>query len=86
MVQTFKVKGFFGGYNVATILVLELRDGSSWYCIEGSEAAFQTWDIIQEGIHVDKIADFDSMQQDLPIFTLDDLTEAVDEYSKMSIL
>lgn len=86
MIQSFEIKGFFGYNNPTTILVVELTDGSSWYCIQGSEVAFQTWDIIEEGVHVAQLADFDTICHEVPIFSLDDLVEAVDEYSQVSVL
>jgi hypothetical protein len=85
MRRTFEVIGFFGSDSPATILVLERRDDSYWYCVQGSDTVFQTWDPIEEGVQTETLEDFDMISCGVPIPDLEALVEVVNDYCRIPV-
>lgn len=70
--KTKEVNGTYGSQETAcTVLVCEnRRDGSSWYCIEGSVNVNLTFDEISEGVDIEQLNDVDIEQlNDVDMFT-----------------
>jgi len=76
-----EVQGYYGVNrpNPTTILVYEKRNGSSWYCVEGSKNVNLTYDEISTGTNVEELQDVDTFTWNEPINTLEELETAVED-------
>lgn len=78
--MSHEVNGTYGGSKTpATILVYPQRDGSVWYCVEGSRNANRTFDEVGEGVDVETLTDHETMHTETPCETIEDLEREVDE-------
>lgn len=56
----FEISGFYGSRNIpCTVLVYEKRNGSKWYCVEGSDIVNSTYDPIEDGVDIELLNDVD---------------------------
>lgn len=79
MKQATTINGFYGSRpNAAEIFIYEERDGSRWYCVEGSQMVNKTYDEIPEGTNVEELNDFDCFTWDKDIETIEEFIEAVE--------
>ena len=78
--NTRTVKGYYGSGNTpCLVLVLDMRDGGHWYCVEGSHNVNLTYDDIGLGVDVETLADADTMTSGNPIEDEDTLEQFVME-------
>lgn len=75
---TKEVNGYYGTHNEATIFVYENRNGSRWYCVEGSTNVNKTFDEIEEGVNVETLQDVDFFTASKPVNDIDQLVEEVE--------
>lgn len=75
--KLYEVSGTYGsGKTPCTIFVAEERDGTKWYCVEGSENVNQTWQDIEDGVNVEELEDIDCFTGYV-ITSLEELEEAI---------
>jgi hypothetical protein len=75
----FEVNGTYGSYKTpTTVFVYENRDGSTWYCAEGSVNVNLTYQFIEDGVDIEELSDVDCFTWSSPIRSLDELIEAVE--------
>ena len=80
MARPYEVMGTYGGSKTRTMIyVYPQRDSSSWYAVDGSTNINRTWDDLRDGVDVETLDDFDTMQSDSPVESTDDLEREVDE-------
>jgi hypothetical protein len=78
--NSFEINGFYGHTmpTPSTVFVVENRNGSKWYCVEGSQMVNKTYDDIENGQNVEELSDFDCFTWPKPIESLDELIEAIE--------
>ncbi len=73
------INGFYGSQDTpAEIFIYENRNGSKWYCVEGSCMVNKTHDEIPEGANVEDISDHDCFTNNTPIDTIEQFIEAIE--------
>ena len=74
-----ELNGSYGsGQTEDTILVAEMSDDSSWYCVEGSTNVNRTMEELEDGVWVEELDDFDTFTASKPVESLDDLEREVE--------
>jgi hypothetical protein len=66
--------GFYGSENTPCTVFAH----NGWYCVEGSVNVNRTQDILQDGVNVEIVADYDVFTWSEPINSLEELIEAVE--------
>jgi hypothetical protein len=70
----YEVQGTYGSSQTpCTIYVYDNRDGSKWYCVEGSKNVNKTNDDLDEGVDVEYVGDIDTFTCSEEINSLADL-------------
>lgn len=76
--KLYSINGTYGSGNTpAEIFVAENRDGSKWYCVDGSANVNLTDDEIIDGTNVEDLADTDTFTAGYPIYSLEGLEAAI---------
>lgn len=60
-----------------TILTAQKRNGTTWYCVEGSKGVNLTPEEIKNGTNVEELEDIDFFTAGQEIYTLEELEEAI---------
>ena len=77
--KTKEVNGTYGSQKTpCTVLVCQNRDGSSWYCADGSLNVNLTFDEISEGVNIEQLNDVDMFSWSSAITTVEDLENAIE--------
>lgn len=78
---TLELNGFYGHSqkNPCTVFVYENRNGSKWYCVEGSLTVNKTFEDMGEGVWVEELADVDCFTWSNPINDMDEFIKAVED-------
>lgn len=73
------INGFYGSQDTpCEIFVYEYRNGSKWYCVDGSCMVNKTYDDIPEGTNVEDLSDYDCFTSCTPINNIDEFIAAVE--------
>lgn len=76
--KQYEVQGTYGSSQTpCTVYVYENRDGSKWYCVEGSSNVNKTFDELDDGVDVEYIEDFDCFTASEEINSLEELETAI---------
>ena len=79
MNTTHTISGFYGSGNTpCEVFIYENRNGSKWYCVEGSCNVNKTYDEINDGTNVEDLSDCDCFTTKDPINDIDEFIEAVE--------
>jgi len=77
--RLYSVQGTYGSGKIGdTILVAEMSDGSSWYCVEDSVNVNRTMKEIGDGFDAEGDHDFDTFTASRPVESLDDLEREIE--------
>jgi len=77
--RTAEFNGFYGsGKTECIILVAYNRDGSAWYCVQGSQNVNKTYDCIEDNTNVETLSDVDMFTAYDEINDLNTLIEAIE--------
>jgi hypothetical protein len=75
----FEIDGTYGSAQTpCTVFVYEKRNGSKWYCVEGSCNVNLTYDDIEDGVDVEELTDVDMFTSSIEINTLNELEIAIE--------
>lgn len=70
-----KLKGFYGSGKTPCNVYYY----NGWYAVEGSVNVNFTYDDVEDGIDVEELTDEDFFTSSFPIFSIEDLYNAVEE-------
>lgn len=74
------ISGFYGSGNTpCEVFIYEERNGSKWYCVEGSCMVNKTHDDIPEGTNVEDLSDHDCFTSTTPINSIDEFITAIED-------
>lgn len=76
----FEVSGTYGSNHIScTVLCATQRDGTTFYCVQGSSNVNQTLEteLMTDGVDVETIEDFDYFSWGEPIDYLNELEDAI---------
>lgn len=77
--NTYEINGTYGSSQTpCTVLVYEKRNGSKWYCVDGSCNVNLTYDDIEDGVDVEELNDLDCFTSSIEINTLNELEIAIE--------
>ena len=76
---TNTINGTYGSLKTpCEVFIYENRNGSKWYCADGSVNVNLTYDEINEGCDIEELQDMDCFTCMNGINTIEDLIEAVE--------
>ncbi len=79
MAQLKTIRGTYGSSQTpCDVFVYELRNGSSWYAVEGSCNVNKTFQELYDGVDVECVMDIDYFNYSNGINSLEELENAVD--------
>ena len=74
------INGFYGSNNTpCEVFIYENRNGSKWYCVEGSQMVNKTHDEIPEGTNVEELNDHDCFTNSTHINNIDEFISAIED-------
>jgi hypothetical protein len=78
--KTYTITGTYGMTRKTgtQVFVAEKRDGSKWYCVEGSVNINCTFDELQDGVDTEAVNDIDTLSADNPVNSIDDLIREIE--------
>ncbi len=80
MTNVTTINGFYGSNNTpCEVFIYENRNGSKWYCVEGSQMVNKTHDEIPEGTNVEDLNDHDCFTNSTDINNIDEFISAIED-------
>ena len=74
------INAFYGSNNTpCEVFIYENRNGSKWYCVEGSQMVNKTHDEIPEGTNVEELNDHDCFTNSTHINNIDEFISAIED-------
>ena len=75
--ETTTVSGYYGSGHTACNVICAAARGGTWYAVEGSQNVNFVYDVLEDGVNVEKLQDSDMFTWPDGIYSEEDLEGAI---------